>query len=55
MKLIVILVLLAGCVLTSMIAFADIISLGHAGSAPVVMLFLGFGLLGLAGVGRRRA
>lgn len=42
------------CVITAMVAFADVISLGNVREGPAVVLFLGFGLLGLAGIARRR-
>lgn len=47
--------LIGGCFLTSSIAFADVISLGQGGAEPVLMLVLGIGLLGLAGIGKKRA
>lgn len=53
MKTFLIVALTALCVLTSSIAFANIISLGQATPEPIIMLVLGIGLLGIAGVTRR--
>jgi len=53
MKTFLIVALTATCVLTSSIAFANIISLGQAAPEPIIMLVLGIGLLGIAGFSRR--
>lgn len=41
------------CVFTSSLAFANIISFSQTNFEPTIMLVIGFGLLGLAGIGRR--
>ena len=41
------------CVLTSSLAFANIISFSQNSFEPTVMLSLGFGLLGLSLLGRK--
>lgn len=41
------------CVLTSSLAFANIISFYQTNFEPTIMLVIGLSLIGLAGIGRR--
>ncbi|WDP93003.1 MAG: hypothetical protein HUN04_26090 [Desulfobacter sp.] len=53
MKTILVLAVITACILTSSIAFANIISFSQTKFDPAFMLGIGFFLLGLAGLGRK--
>ena len=54
MKTLFIISIVSGCIFSSCIAFANVISLGQSSPEPTVMLFLGLGLLGIAGIGKKQ-